>query len=85
MACRLHLAFCVPGSCSASATFGPSSAAASLTRQAHLCPCSRAPSTALSPPSLPPLQDKGADTSSAVEREDLLEMARKMESGAGDK
>lgn len=36
-------------------------------------------------PSLPPLQDKGADTSSAVEREDLLEMARKMESGAGDK
>ncbi|KAI7846418.1 hypothetical protein COHA_000128 [Chlorella ohadii] len=31
------------------------------------------------------LQDKGADTSSAVEREDLLEMARKMESGAGDK
>ncbi|PRW44915.1 peptidylprolyl isomerase [Chlorella sorokiniana] len=31
------------------------------------------------------LQDKGADTASAVEREDLLEMARKMESGAGDK
>lgn len=57
----------------ASGAMPATASSASLARRLFVGPTSSSP------------QEKGADTSSAVEREDLLEMARKCESGAGDK